>query len=144
MKRLIQYKSSLTFIRSAGCLTWDYVDTEKTHTEHTQTSMPNWDSNPRSQCWSGRKQFVPQTAPPPRSASGLIWNAVNELSVIRVPGYISIGPGSIPGATRIFEKWWVWNGVHSASWVQLRSYFEEIIAAPLYKTEITAVGDLSR
>jgi hypothetical protein len=31
----------------------------KTHTEHTQTSMPKWDSNPRSQCWSGRKQFVP-------------------------------------------------------------------------------------
>jgi hypothetical protein len=24
-------------------------------------------------------------------------------------------PGSIPGATRFSEKWWVWNGVHSAS-----------------------------
>jgi hypothetical protein len=23
-------------------------------------------------------------------------------------------PGSIPGATRFSEKWWVWNGVHSA------------------------------
>jgi hypothetical protein len=23
--------------------------------------MPQWDSNPRSQCWSGRKQFVPDT-----------------------------------------------------------------------------------
>jgi hypothetical protein len=36
--------------------------------------------------------------------------------VVRVPGYRSMGPGSIPGATRIFsEKYWVWNGVHSAS-----------------------------
>jgi hypothetical protein len=43
-------ESSLTFfIRSAGCLTWDYVETEKTHTEHTQTSMAQWNSNPRSQ-----------------------------------------------------------------------------------------------
>jgi hypothetical protein len=36
---------------------------------------------------------------------------------VRVPGYRSRGPGFIPGATRLFEKWWVWNGVHSASWV---------------------------
>jgi hypothetical protein len=35
----------------------------------------------------------------------------------------------------------VWNGVHSASWVQLRSYFEEIAVAPVSKTENTAVGD---
>jgi hypothetical protein len=33
------------------------VETEKTNTEHTQTSMPMWDSNPRSQCWSGRKHI---------------------------------------------------------------------------------------
>jgi hypothetical protein len=26
-------------------------------------------------------------------------------------------PGSIPGATRFSEKYWIWNGVHSASWV---------------------------
>jgi hypothetical protein len=26
-------------------------------------------------------------------------------------------PGSIPGATTFSEKLWVWNGVHSASWV---------------------------
>jgi hypothetical protein len=43
--------------------------------------------------------------------------------VVRVPGYRSRGPDSIPGATRFSEKQWVWNGVHSASWVQLRSYF---------------------
>jgi hypothetical protein len=24
-------------------------------------------------------------------------------------------PGSIPGATKFSEKYWVWNGVHSAS-----------------------------
>jgi hypothetical protein len=37
----------------------------------------------------------------------------------------SRGPGSIPGATRFSEKWWVWNRVHPASWVQLRSYLKE-------------------
>jgi hypothetical protein len=40
------------------------------------------------------------------------------------------GPGSIPGTTRFSEKYWVWNVVHSASWVQLRSYLEEKVAAP--------------
>jgi hypothetical protein len=34
-------------------------------------------------------------------------------------------PGSIPGTTIFSEKQWVWNGVHSASWVQLRSYLIE-------------------
>jgi hypothetical protein len=33
-------------------------------------------------------------------------------------------PGSIPGTTRK-KTLWVWNGVHSASWVQLRSYLIE-------------------
>jgi hypothetical protein len=36
------------------------------------------------------------------------------VSVVRVPGYRSTGPGSIPGATIFSEKYWVWNGVHSA------------------------------
>jgi hypothetical protein len=45
--------------------------------------------------------------------------------VVRVPGYRSWGPGWIPGASRFSEKHWVWNGVHSASWVQLKSYLEE-------------------
>jgi hypothetical protein len=35
--------------------------------------------------------------------------------MVRVPGYGSRGPGSIPDATRFSEKQWVWNGVHSAS-----------------------------
>jgi hypothetical protein len=46
--------------------------------------------------------------------------------LVRDPGYRSRGPGSIPGATRFSEKYWVWNGVHSASCVQLRSYLEKI------------------
>jgi hypothetical protein len=52
---------------------------------------------------------------------------------------ISRGPGSIPGATRFSEKQCVWNGVHSASWAQLKSYLKEK-AAPVYKIKITAVG----
>jgi hypothetical protein len=32
--------------------------------------------------------------------------------VVRVPGYRSRSPGSIPGATRFSEKQWVWNGAH--------------------------------
>jgi hypothetical protein len=51
--------------------------------------------------------------------------------VIRVSGYIYRGPGSIPDAARFSEKLWVWNGVHSASWVRMRSYLEEIVAAPV-------------
>jgi hypothetical protein len=35
--------------------------------------------------------------------------------VVRVPGYRSRGPGSIPGSTRFSDKQWVLNGVHSAS-----------------------------
>jgi hypothetical protein len=35
--------------------------------------------------------------------------------VVRVPVYRSGGPGSKPGATRFSEKYWVWNGVYSAS-----------------------------
>jgi hypothetical protein len=50
--------------------------------------------------------------------------------VVRVLGYRSRGPGSIPGTTRFCEKYWFWNGVHSASWVQLRSYLEEKVVAP--------------
>jgi hypothetical protein len=59
--------------------------------------------------------------------------------VVRVPGYRSRGPGAIPGATRFSEKW-VWNGVHSASWVQLRSCLKEKVAAPVLEAENTAVG----
>jgi hypothetical protein len=50
--------------------------------------------------------------------------------VVRVPGYRSRGLGSILGTAGLSEKQFFWNGVHSASWVQLRSYLEEIVAAP--------------
>jgi hypothetical protein len=39
------------------------------------------------------------------------------------------GPGSILGSTGLPE--WVWNGVHSASWVKLEIYLEEKVAAPV-------------
>jgi hypothetical protein len=42
--------------------------------------------------------------------------------VVRVPGYRSRDPASIPGTTRFSEKYWVWNGVHS-----LRSTTEELL-----------------
>jgi hypothetical protein len=59
--------------------------------------------------------------------------------VVRVPGYRSRGTGSILGATSFSETKRVWNGVHSASWVQLWRYLEEKIAAPVYKTDNKAV-----
>jgi hypothetical protein len=49
-------------------------------------------------------------------------------------------PGSIPGASRFSEKQWVWNGVHSASRGQLRSYLEEIVADPVKKPETNDRG----
>jgi hypothetical protein len=48
--------------------------------------------------------------------------------------------GSIPRASRFSEKQWVWNGVHPASWGQLRSYLE-IVVAPVKKTETNDRGD---
>jgi hypothetical protein len=45
-----------------------------------------------------------------------MWKKVDRLYglVVRVLGYISGGPGSIPGTTRK-KKQRVWNGVRSAS-----------------------------
>jgi hypothetical protein len=37
--------------------------------------------------------------------------------VIRVLGCRSRGPGSISGANRFSDKYWIWKGVHSASGV---------------------------
>jgi hypothetical protein len=39
---------------------------------------------------------------------------------------------------------WVWNGVHSASYVQLRSYLEKKKQRLRSRKQITAVGDLPR
>jgi hypothetical protein len=57
----------------------------------------------------------------------------------QVPGYRCRGPGSIPGASRFSEKQRVWNRVHSV-WVQLRLCLKEIVAAPVWKADNTAVG----
>jgi hypothetical protein len=35
--------------------------------------------------------------------------------VVRVSGYRSRGLSLIPGTTRISDKYWVWNGVHSVT-----------------------------
>jgi hypothetical protein len=94
--------------------------------------------------------FLSEAEPTPRPQWGwknevfkkkscdLIGNRLCGL-VVRVPGYRSRDPGSIPGATRFSDKQWVWNGVYLASWVQFRSYLE--VAAPAQKSENTAVGD---
>jgi hypothetical protein len=46
-------------------------------------------------------------------------------SYLSSTSFRSRGQGSIPGSNRVSEKLWVWNGVHSASWVQLRGYLIE-------------------
>jgi hypothetical protein len=65
------------------------------------------------------------------SSTRPLFMSLDRICDLIVPGYRSRSPGSIPGATRFSEKQWVWNGVHSASWVQLRSYLEENVAAPV-------------
>jgi hypothetical protein len=60
--------------------------------------------------------------------------------VVRVYGYRSRGPGF---DSRHFQVLWEavgLDGVHSASWGQLRSYLEEIVAAPVKKTETNVPG----
>jgi hypothetical protein len=51
--------------------------------------------------------------------------------VVSVPGYRSRGLGSIPGVNRFSEKLWIGKGVHSASWLQLRSYLKEKVTTPV-------------
>ena len=62
--------------------------------------------------------------------------------VVRVSGYRYRGPGFDPRRYQIF---WVavgvWNGVHSASWGQLRSYLnEKSSGSRSRKQRLTAVG----
>jgi hypothetical protein len=60
--------------------------------------------------------------------------------VVRVSDYRSGGPGFDSRALQEKQSSGVWDGGHSASWVQLRSYFKVIVAAPVWKAEDTAVG----
>jgi hypothetical protein len=65
-------------------------------------------------------------------------------SVVKWSEFLATDPevlGSIHGASRFSEKQRFWNGVHSASWGQLRSYLEEIVTAPVKKTEINDRGN---
>jgi hypothetical protein len=56
--------------------------------------------------------------------------------MLRDNGYRSKGPGSIPGATRSY----VVGGVHSFLLNTIEELLERKGAAPVYKTEINAVG----
>jgi hypothetical protein len=53
-------------------------------------------------------------------------------SVVWCSEFLATDPevlGSIHGAPRFSERQRLWNGIHSASWGQLRSYLEEKVAA---------------
>jgi hypothetical protein len=39
-------------------MTWRGLSNDKSSWTFLQTSTPKWDLNPRSQCWSGRRQFI--------------------------------------------------------------------------------------
>jgi hypothetical protein len=58
-----------------------------------------------------------QGLPENTKTSGLSYAGPDRLCgpVVIVSGHRSRSSGSIPGAARFPEKWWVWNGVHSAS-----------------------------
>jgi hypothetical protein len=110
-----------------------------------------WDSNPRHPSVWGGENFsclrpCIQWGIFLRFKINLFYFGRNHLCglVVRVQVYRSRGPGFIPGATRFSEKEWIWNGVHSASWVQLKSYLKEKVAASVKKTENTAVGNPRR
>jgi hypothetical protein len=48
------------------------------------------------------------------------------------------GPGGL--RSRPTEKYWAWSGVRTASWMQLRSYLLEQVAASVQKIENMVVG----
>jgi hypothetical protein len=62
-----------------------------------------------------------------------LWDMVDRLCglVVRVSSYRSRGPGFDFRPYQIFWELGGWNGVHSASWGQLRSYLNEKVAAPV-------------
>jgi hypothetical protein len=68
---------------------------------------------------SPRRNYPPAWEPSHDGALGICdcWGDRLCGLVVRVPGYKSRGTGLIPSATKFSEKWWVWNGVLSASWV---------------------------
>jgi hypothetical protein len=61
--------------------------------------------------------------------------------VVRVPGYRSRGPGSIPGATRFSVVGLERGPLSLVSTIE--SYLKENVAAPVQKSEITALTALT-
>jgi hypothetical protein len=64
-------------------------------------------------------------------------------SVVEWSEFLATDPGvlgSIFGVSRFSKQQRVWNGVHSASWGQLRSYLEEIVAASVKKIQTNDRG----
>jgi hypothetical protein len=60
--------------------------------------------------------------------------------LVRVCGYRPIGPGFDSRHFQIFWEAAVWNGVHSASWGQLRSYLKEKQRLRSIRPRLTTVG----
>jgi hypothetical protein len=93
------------------------------------------------QLWDGLQAPTPVYRPCSRPHCGSwVVNLHNHASsdrvcslVVRVSSYRSRGPSSISGATR-----------SSGSGAQLRSCLKEKVAAPVWKTEITALADPPR
>jgi hypothetical protein len=70
---------------------------------------------------------------------GTIWIYICYVEESRPPLWSS-GQSSLLQIQRSGFNSWVWNWVHSALWVQLRSYLEEKIVTPGLEIGITAVG----
>jgi hypothetical protein len=86
-----------------------------------ESGLPLWSSGQSSWLQNGDVLcFLWGTNWPPLSSSGhSSWLQFQRSGV------------SIPCTTRFSEKYWFWNGVWSASWIQLRSYLKEKVTAPV-------------
>jgi hypothetical protein len=112
------------FIRSAGCLIWDYVETEKTHTEHTQTSIRTHDLSigvgedssclrPRGHCdrqtyiWSRnpRNALHITSRVCPLTCVGTQVNLVKQAMVIDIPGHEVCLVGDITQHSLLMRGW---------------------------------------
>jgi hypothetical protein len=72
-----------------------------------------------------------------RSVDSIMYGPIQENSLLSIA---SVNVYRVLTNMRPNFQQRVWNGVHSASWGQLRSYLEEIVAASVKKTENTTGG----